>query len=68
VFVRDRRTGTTARVSLGQGGAQANDAAEDPALSADGRFVAFDSAASNLVPGDTNFDHDVFVHTRAGGR
>src|SRR5207253_8937535 len=35
-----------------------------PAVSADGRFVAFDSAASNLVPGDTNGTFDVFVRDR----
>ena len=37
----------------------------DPAISADGRFVAFESDATNLVPGDTNGVHDVFVRTLA---
>jgi len=64
VFVHDRRTGTTRRVSVGLGGVQGNWHSFDPALSADGRVIAFDSSASNLVPGDTNFASDVFVHTR----
>jgi Tol biopolymer transport system component len=68
VFVRDRRTGRTERVSLGPNGAQSNGPSYSPALSAGGRFVAFESEASNLVPGDTNGAWDVFVHTRAGGR
>ena len=54
VFVRDRKTHVTRRVSVGPGGAQANSASFDPAISADGRYVAFSSDASNLVAGDTN--------------
>ena len=57
VFVRDRQAGTTELVSVGAGGAQANGSSGDfgrVAISADGRFVAFDSSASNLVPADTN--------------
>ena len=54
VFVRDRQTGTTRRVSVGPGGVQGNGDSFGPAISADGRFVAFDSDATNLVPGDTN--------------
>ena len=61
VFVRDRQTGTTQRVSVGPGGAQGNGFSVDPAISADGRFVAFESRATNLVPGDTN---DVARHLR----
>jgi Tol biopolymer transport system component len=64
VFLRDRRTGVTRRPSVGQGGVQGNDLSHSPALSADGRYVAFGSDASNLVPGDTNGAHDVFVRTR----
>ena len=56
VFVRDRQTGTTRRVSVSSGGAQGNDDSVSPAISADGRFVAFESDATNLVPGDTNGD------------
>jgi|RhiMethySRZTD1v2_1073278.scaffolds.fasta_scaffold17610_2 Tol biopolymer transport system component len=64
VFVRDRQAGTTSRVSVPTGGGQANDFSDVPAISADGRFVAFISAASNLVPGDTNGVFDVFVRDR----
>ena len=46
--------GTTERVSVSSGGAQGNSDSFDPAISADGRFVAFKSGATNLVPGDTN--------------
>ena len=45
--------GTTERVNLGPGGVQANSWSHDASLSADGRFVAFESGATNLVPGDT---------------
>ena len=65
MFVRDRQTGTTQRVSVGSGGVQGNGDSCDPAISADGRFVAFGSDASNLVPGDTNTRRDVFVRTLA---
>ena len=54
VFVHDRKTGATARVSVDSAGDQGNDESYDPAISADGRFVAFFSYADNLVPGDTN--------------
>ena len=67
VFVRDRQTGTTTRVSVVTGGAQANGASVNPVLSADGRFVAFDSAATNLVGGDTNGVRDIFLHDRQTG-
>jgi hypothetical protein len=46
------------------GGALGNGESESPAISADGRFVAFGSNATNLVPGDTNDEFDVFVHAR----
>jgi Tol biopolymer transport system component len=67
IFVRDRKTGTTTRVSLGRGGRQANGESEWPTISADARYVAFTSRASNLVPGDTNESSDVFVRDRLGG-
>jgi Tol biopolymer transport system component len=67
VFVRDRATGATTRVSFGNGGAEGNGGSGDPAISSDGRFVAFDSLASNLVPGDTNSQSDVFLRDRAAG-
>src|SRR5262249_31209075 len=46
---------------------QANDQSADPAISADGRFVAFDSLAQDLVDGDGNGVQDVFVHDRLTG-
>ncbi|MCC6178287.1 MAG: PD40 domain-containing protein [Chloroflexi bacterium] len=66
IFVRDRQTGTTERVSVASSSSQANNMSADPTLSADGRFVAFKSWASNLVPGDTNDTNDVFVRDRLG--
>lgn len=64
VFVHDRTDGTTARVSVTSAGAQANDNSFAPSISADGRFVAFTSSASNLGVHDVNFAPDVFVHDR----
>src|SRR5438477_77161 len=61
-FVRDRVARTTQRVSVRTGGGQGNGASQNPSLSADGRFVAFQSDADNLVSGDTNQSGDVFVH------
>jgi WD40 repeat protein len=62
VFVHDRDTGTTRRVSVGPSGEQGVGPSSYPAISADGRFVAFQSWAPNLVPGDQNGLCDVFVH------
>ncbi len=67
VFVHDRQTGATERVSVDSVGGQANGDSFAAGISADGRFVAFTSLASNLVPGDTNDTHDVFVHDRQTG-
>jgi Tol biopolymer transport system component len=67
VFVRDRLTSKTQRVSLGPQGGEANERSYDPAISPDSRYLAFTSWASNLVPGDTNDRPDVFVHDRATG-
>jgi Tol biopolymer transport system component len=67
VFLRDRRSGTTERVSVGAGGAQADGDSGGGFLSDDGRIVAFDSAAGNLVPGDRNGKRDVFVRDRRAG-
>jgi Tol biopolymer transport system component len=67
IFVRDRVAGTTERVSVASGGAPANNDSSWPWISADGRFVVFDSFASNLVVGDTNRKGDVFVRDRAAG-
>jgi len=67
VFVHDRQTGATTRVSLASGGGQGNGNSVWPALSADCRFVAFQSVATNLVPDDTNGEQDVFIHDRQTG-
>jgi Tol biopolymer transport system component len=67
IFVRDRQSGTTKRVSVASDGTQANFASTWPAISGNGRFVAFLSVARNLVPDDTNNAEDVFVHDRQTG-
>jgi len=67
VFVYDRQTGTTARVNLGPGGAQAQGDSYVTSLSFDARHVLFSSLASDLVTGDTNNERDVFVHDRQVG-
>ena len=67
IFVHDRQTGETARVSISSEGAQANAGSDFPLITADGHFVAFDSVASNLVIGDTNNAMDTFVHDRQTG-
>lgn len=67
IFVRDREGGVTELVSVGVGDALADDESYQPSISADGRFVAFESFASNLVEGDTNETDDVFVRDRQTG-
>ena len=64
VFVRDLKLHKTYRVSVSTAGVQGNNASADPSISADGRYVAFDSTASNLVAGDSNGYADVFVRDR----
>jgi Ca2+-binding RTX toxin-like protein len=65
MFVHDRATGRTERVSVASDGSQVNDSSFRPAVSGDGRIVVFDSFARNLVPGDSNNAFDVFVAERA---
>ncbi len=67
VFVHDLPTGSTEMVSVDSAGVQGNFQSMAGCLSADGRFVAFDSDATNLVAGDTNFRTDVFVRDRQTG-
>jgi hypothetical protein len=73
VFVRDRQTGTTERVSVDSAGAQGNGASSSgsdndrPTLSANGRYVVFSSSATNLVDVDTNGKRDYFLHDRQTG-
>jgi Tol biopolymer transport system component len=62
VFVRDLEAGVTRRLSVGWTGAEANGESLAPSISANGRFVAFQSVASNLIRRDANRHHDVFVH------
>jgi Tol biopolymer transport system component len=64
IFVHDLHTGETTRVSVASDGSQSNGHSWTPVISADGRYIAFDSSATNLVPGDTNEVIDVFVHDR----
>ncbi len=64
IYVRDRQAGTTARVSFAAGSTAPNGHSENARLSADGRFVAFESLASNLVAGDSNGVRDVFLYDR----
>ncbi|MGN6546234.1 MAG: SdrD B-like domain-containing protein [Aureliella sp.] len=64
IFVVDRMNNTIEKVNIGLGGAVANSGSYHPAISSDGRFVAFQSYASNLVAGDTNGYSDVFVFDR----
>lgn len=61
VFVRDLLTETNILVSMGTNGFSAAGMSFEPAISGDGRFVAFTSTATNLIPGDTNQKQDVFV-------
>ena len=53
---------------MASNGAQGDRASSGAVISADGRFIAFNAAATNLVPGDTNRKVDVFEHDRATGR
>jgi Tol biopolymer transport system component len=68
VFVYDRKTHASEVVSLSTSEAQSDGDSFDPAISADGRYVAFTSSATNLTPGDTNRELDVFVRDRLGHR
>jgi len=68
VFVHDLVTGATTRVSVSSSGTEGDNESEFAAISADGRYVAFESWSSNLVAGDTNHTHDIFVHDRSNGQ
>jgi Tol biopolymer transport system component len=67
VFVRDLGIGVTRLVSAGTDGSVGNGASHSASMTPDGRYVAFVSAASNLVPDDTNGIPDVFVRDLQGG-
>lgn len=64
IFVHDRETGETTRVSVASDGAEGNAPSLIATLSRDGRYIAFTSMASNLVTGDTNGTWDAFIHDR----
>lgn len=67
VFLHDRLPGATTCVSVDSAGVAANGPSSTPSVSGDGRYVAFESAASNLVPDDANWWSDIFVHDRQSG-
>lgn len=67
VFVHDRLTGAIERVSVDSTGFEADGGSFLASLSSDGRFVVFQSHATNLVPSDTNGRMDVFVRDRLLG-
>ncbi len=67
VFVLDLVTRAIERVSVSRSERQGNEASGEAAISADGRYVAFTSSATNLVPEDTNAAADVFLRDRAAG-
>jgi Tol biopolymer transport system component len=67
VFVENLATGKIERVSVGSNGREGSGLSYGPALSANGRFVAFTSYAGDLVRGDTNHSTDIFVHDRQTG-
>ncbi len=67
IFVRDRQNGTIERASVDSSGAQGDGESGEVDISEDGRYVAFSSESTNLVPGDTNGHRDVFVRDRIAG-
>jgi len=67
IFLHDRNAGTTERVSISSDGTQANWYSYRADVSLSGRFVAFHSAAANLVDDDTNGYEDIFIHDRDTG-
>jgi Tol biopolymer transport system component len=67
VFLRDRVASTLTRVSVSAAGLQANGTSGSAVISADGKWIAYQSAATNLVTGDTNGFRDAFVRNRSTG-
>lgn len=60
IFLRDRLLGTTVRVNVGPGGVEANQVSANPTISRDGRYIAYESAATNLVSTATNGVYHIF--------
>ena len=67
IFVHDTQSGETTRVSVSSSGEQANERSEYFDISEDGRFIAFESFADNLVVDDDNSSSDIFLHDRETG-
>ncbi len=67
IFRRDLQTGVTELVTVGLGGVIANGSSSSPTISADGRYVCFDSVATNLTPSDNNSQRDIFVRDMVAG-
>jgi hypothetical protein len=68
IFVRDMQAGTTSLVSVNRAGtASGNALSRFPSMSADGRFIAFGSFATDLTDNDSNSYHDVYVRDRSAG-
>ena len=67
IFVRDLALGITTRVSVSSSGEQSNGFSSNAAISADGRYVVFESNATNLVADDSNATTDIFLHDRSTG-
>jgi Tol biopolymer transport system component len=67
IFVKNLISGEVKRVSVDSDGNQANGHSESPSITPDGRYVVFESRASNLDANDTNNVEDVFVHDTETG-
>ena len=67
IFVHDRQTGITERVSVAANGDEADGESLSAAISGDGRYVAFSSSATNMAPGVQPGGVDLYVHDRADG-
>lgn len=67
IFVHDRLTGVTQRISVDSAGTEANGVSAGVSMSADARYLAFSSWATNLVPSDMNGVQDIFLHDRLTG-
>jgi Leucine-rich repeat (LRR) protein len=67
IYVHDRQTGLSELVSKSSTGEPGSGSHSSPGISLDGRYVVFSSDAANLVPDDTNFNSDVFLHDRSTG-
>ena len=67
VFLKDMQTGSLVRMSTSLGGTDGNGNSDNARISADGRYIVFESDSNNLVAGDTNNYSDIFLFDRVGG-